>query len=127
MKTTHSPDEHLKGFVKSFIDPVHSDRWRHTLLEKVEKAQAELKKFERHLNTSACKLIEAKEIANLIEIKSASTGVYFDGYGEAKNIPLSVAYEIAHENKRDAIFSFHAGKEALFFFHEGWGWLCQAA
>src|SRR5688572_20458649 len=50
-------EKHLRAFAESFVDSKHSDRWVHLLVEKPEKAEKALHKFERQLNERCCKLI----------------------------------------------------------------------
>src|SRR5687767_2134551 len=75
-------EKHLRGFAESFIDKRYSERWIHLLIEKPEKANKELFKFEHQLNEIHCKAIGrgANTFPSaLAEVYGSRSGVYFDG------------------------------------------------
>ena len=116
---------HLEAFANAFVDKKYSDRWKHILIQKPNKAKTELVKFERQLNNSRCTLIENPDI-NLVKTINASTlGVYFDGLENPQIISLESAINQATFNCTDALFSITPGELAILLFHEGWSWLCK--
>lgn len=118
---------HLKGFADAFIDPSFSDRWLHVLLEQPSKAASQLKKFERHLNLKHCVLVEnVEQLKRLFpELYSGVSGLYFDGVGPARTLTIEKAIEQSTDDVCDAIYSIRPCCLALFFFHEGWLWVCK--
>lgn len=119
---------HLRGFAESFIDKKHSARWIHLLIEKPEKAEKALHKFEHQLNGIFCKDIGRGQNsfpASLAEVYGANLGVYFDGSEPPCKVSVAEAATLAVERLADAIFSLESGKLAFFFHHDGGTWLCK--
>jgi hypothetical protein len=117
--------EHLRGFAEAFIDPKYSNRWVHILLERPKKSSMELAKFERQLNSKCCAILKSKDLDSLVETVTDKSGCFFDGVSDPQLISLREARARALLEVQDAIFSISPGREAVFFFHEGWGWYCK--
>lgn len=120
-------EKHLRAFAELFIDKNYSDRWIHITIEKREKAEREIHKFERHLNIRYCGLMADVDAfpVSLAETYGTKVGVYFDGTESATYMTAPEAASLAEERNTDAMFSLVAGKLAIFFFHEGWNWECE--
>lgn len=109
--------QHLKLFIKSFIQTKFQNRWFHMILEKPSKGFLGMVKFERHNNPKYCTLFKYKDYQNLR--KANKLGLFFNGkecmFTKLSNIedPFS-----------DAIFSVKPGREVNFLFHELWFWKC---
>ena len=119
--------KHLRAFAESFIAKNHIDRWIHILLEKPEKAEDYLHKFEHQLNEKYCKELGGAESfpASLSESYKSKRGVYFDGSEPPSLMTAAEAASISTEKFADAVISIVPGKLALFFHHDGWTWICE--
>jgi hypothetical protein len=115
--------EHLEAFSKAFIDKKYLERWRFLIVERPTRAKRELRKFDWHLNDDRCRLIEAYEADPeiLSQQFGSKLGVYFDG----TRPPSLMTVAEAAGFQEDAIFSLEPGRLAIFFFHEGWAWICE--
>ena len=119
---------HLRGFAESFIDKKHSARWIHLLLEKPEKAEKALRKFEHQLNEHFCEDIGRGANtfpASLVEVYGDRLGVYFDGIERPCKVSIAEAATLAVDRFADAIFSLESGKLAFFFHHDSGTWVCK--
>ena len=114
--------DHLRGFAEAFIDPRYSNRWVHILLERPKKSSVELAKFERHLNSKCCAILESKDLDCLAKTVPDKPGCFFDGLSDPQLITFREARAPTLLEVQDAIFSILPGREAVFLFHEGWGW-----
>jgi hypothetical protein len=125
---TEEAKKHLRAFAESFIDGNYCERWIHLLIEKSEKAEKALHKFEHHLNESRCKEIGRGAHtfpSSLAEVYGVKLGVYFDGSEAPCKVSVAEAATLAVERFADAIFSLEAGKRALFFHHDSGTWVCE--
>lgn len=52
-------------------------------------------------------------------------GVFYDFHGSPRVVPVEMLLNV--NSPGDAIYSLIPGKLAIYFFHEGEVWLCQAA
>jgi hypothetical protein len=95
----------------------------HILLEKPEKAAAEMRRFESHHDPARCRLVEGVEVVRE-EIPGLTRGLYFDGSGSPRFMSLDEGIDAATRDFGDALFSVSPGEKALFVFHEGWAWVC---
>ena len=121
-------EKHSRGFAESFIDRRHSERWIHLLIEKPEKADKALQKFEHQLNESCCKAIGRGSDtfpSALAEVYGSKSGVYFDGSESPHKVSVAEAVTLAAERFADAIFSVEAGELAFFFHHDSGTWVCE--
>jgi hypothetical protein len=117
-------EAHLAGFATSFVRPKFRARWRHILLERPAKAAAQLRKFEGHLDPRRCRLVDnAADV--LHTIPESTRGLYFDGQDSPRFVSLDDALFRSGATTADAIFSISPGEHAVFFFHEGWAWVCE--
>ena len=125
MSDSESCVDHLRGFAEAFIDPKYSNRWVHILLERPKKSSVELAKFERQLSSKCCAILESKDLDRLAETVADRSGCFFNGVSDPQLMPFREARARALLEVQDAIFSILPGREAVFFFHEGWGWHCK--
>lgn len=118
-------EQHLAGFAEAFIDRRFRARWLHILIERPTKAALELKRFERHCDPRYCHLLEPGHVdaVSLANELGAVSGCFYDGGGEPCWLGLAEAVTAAAG--RDALFSIAPAKVAVFFFHEGWAWICR--
>jgi hypothetical protein len=125
--SSEDADKHLRGFAEAFIDKAHVDRWIHIIFEKQKKAENELRKFERHLDSRYCTMLNSADTfpVSLSEEYGTKLGIYFDGSEPPCKITAPEAGSLVAERSTDAIFSMIPGKLAIFFFHEGWSWKCE--
>ncbi len=119
--------KHIADFVQAFVDRTFRHRWMHGLLEKPSKAKETLVKFGRHLDQRRCRLLEGPELhLEALEVMCGPRkGLYFDGLDEPCFVTAEEASTRANNACSDAIFSIVLGRKAIFFFHEGWAWLCE--
>lgn len=121
-------EKHLRAFAQSFVDRKHTGRWIHLLIEKPEKAENALHKFEHHLNESCCKEIGRGADtfpSSLAKVYGSRRGVYFDGSESPCRVSIAEAATLATERYADAIFSLDAGRRAIFFHHSSGAWVCE--
>jgi hypothetical protein len=117
--------EHLLGFADAFLKPEARERWRHLLCERPDKAREELHRFDLLHAPAACTEVERHEAAALLLRRYGATrGVFFDGSGPALFLDASSVLDRMSPYPIDALLSFVAGREAVFFHHDRAVWLC---
>jgi len=118
MKSTEQIDIHLSSFVKSFVEKKRQERWLHFLCKRPKQTYKNSANLLNHLDERFYK--EVDEIDN---IPNNGKGVFFDFYNPPKIIDFKEAFE--EGVNEDAIFSYKPGELAVYFFHEGWIFLCE--
>lgn len=121
-------EKHLRAFAESFIGKNYTNRWVHLLIDKPEKAEKALCKFEHQLDERYCKGVGYGAItfpASLAEVYGSTPGVYFDGSELPCQISVAEAATLASSRVVDAIFSLNPGKRAIFFHHDSGVWICE--
>ncbi|HOF34654.1 MAG TPA: hypothetical protein PK624_12390 [Spirochaetota bacterium] len=119
MNESFDIDFHLRMFAGSFISKSRADRWEDLLIRRPSRIFGKSSKIFDHLDFNYCK---RSDIVFAIAEKGTS-GVYYDFLSE----PVIITFEKAVEmgDFRNAIFSIKPGKLAVFFFHEGWNYICK--
>ena len=127
---------HLREFIRAFISKKYQNRWMHIIFEKPEKGKIEFSKFENHLNENYCKLLDTyPEINDFTFLNSffIQKGIGIQQFVELTPgilyqpgfKPIKITFnEAMRKANWDSIFSIIPGKLAVFFYHEGWSWLC---
>ncbi len=106
---------HVGGFIDSFIRKDRRDRWRFLLLEPSVKTSRTSHKLFDDIDRS--KSTELKyPYTSPIETK-IGRGVYDDFKGKPKYLTYEETTIVAPNT--DSMYSMIAGKQAMFWFHEG--------
>jgi hypothetical protein len=118
MSDNKQVDYHLSSFVKSFVEKKRQERWLHFLCNRPKKTYKHSAKLLNHLDERYY-----KEVDNIECIPDDASGVFFDFWDSPKIIKFNEAFDKGMNE--DAIFSYKPGKLAIYFFHEGWIFLCE--
>ncbi len=110
---------HLSKFVRSFISKNRADRWEDLLIRRPSGIFVKSSKLFDHLDFNYCSRSDA--INDIVEERTR--GIYYDFFSE----PVITTFKEAIEKGdcRNALFSIRPGKLAVFFFHEGWNYVCR--
>ncbi len=111
--------EHMAGFVNSFVVKSRRDRWLYQLSKRPKNILRDSHKIYDVLDRTKCSLI--KDESSLSQLRG--DGIYYEFFDEPK--VLSVRNALLIGPFGDAVFSLVVGKVALFFFHENEIWLCR--
>lgn len=112
-------NDHLSMFAKKFIIKNRVDRWLDLLVRRPKKIFEKSSDIFDHLDSSYCKRND--ELENVVD--QNTLGVFYNFHGEPIVITFKEAVDLGHY--KNAIFSIKSGKLAVFFFHEGWNYICN--
>jgi hypothetical protein len=110
--------QHAAGFAAAFVVPHKRERWTEMLTRRPRRITSDSHKLHGDLERRVCSLVD--------ELTPAfrGDGLFYDFFDSPRVVPAAKV-EVA-AGGGDAIFSLIPGKLAVFFFHEGEMWLCQA-
>jgi hypothetical protein len=113
---------HLRSFAESFIQENFVARWIHCTIERPSKARACLYKFQKQHRPERCKEVSGTGMwpETLTQLYGTNRGLFFTGIGPGVLTTIGHAATVGG----DALFSLVPGEFAVFFFHEGWAWVC---
>lgn len=110
--------QHVTGFVGSFIQKSHRDRWLHLLLKRPKQVYSNSHKLHNQLDES-----RYSPLIDEANLSLNQTGVYYDFMDEP--VMLTLADALLVGRGRNGIFSIEPGKLAIYFFHEDENILCK--
>jgi hypothetical protein len=115
-----SPDieQHLAAFATAFVTPSRKERWLEMLSRRTKKNARNSSKLNEALDPRYCHKVDG-----IPNVTWPGLGVFYDFYDEPIIITMKDA--LATGANQDAIYSIEPGQLALFFFQEGWCWLCR--
>lgn len=112
-------EEHMTLFAEAFVQKERSERWRGFLTRHTRKMYARSSDLYNHLDERYF-----RQDDELDGVTSDETvGVFYNFMEKPKCITFAEAVELGSNN--DAIFSIKPGKLAIYFFHEGWNYVCS--
>ncbi len=112
-------NEHLVSFAESFIVKSKIERWTDLLSRRPKKIFAKSSDIYKHLDMNY--VVQNDALQNFVD--EDTVGVYYDFINEPSIISFKEA--ITSGTYHNAIFSIKAGKLAIYFFHEGWNFVCK--
>ena len=119
MNNTLDVDFHLKTFAEEFVLDSRRDKWITLLSERPENILSQSNKLFNYLDHN---FIEQDD--SLVDVAADDMlGVYYDFDGELECITLKDA--VNKDKEGDSIFSISPGKLVIFFYHEGWNFVCK--
>ena len=118
MKDEMEINNHLNLFVKSFVEKRRQERWINFLCNRPKQTYKHSSDLLNHLDNKFYTEVDSVE-----SIPENGKGVFYDFSDEPEIISFSEASEKGWY--QDAIFSYKPGKLAVYFFHEGWIFLCK--
>ena len=110
---------HMKAFSESFVLKERQDTWVYLLCERPDDIFTRSSKLFNYLDHN---YIEQNDALNNTASQDQA-GVFYNFYHEPKCISFKDAIEEAKGH--DAIFSIYPGELAIYFYHEGWNFVCQ--
>ncbi|MCW9023559.1 MAG: hypothetical protein OQK73_02645 [Gammaproteobacteria bacterium] len=117
----NKPDiqHHMQLFAESFILDSRKEKWAMLLSERPETIFNQSSRLFNYLDHN---FIEQNDsLKNVVE--DDGMGVFYDFQNEPTLISFKEAIDAGKE--LDAIFSIQPGKLAIYFFHEGWNFVCK--
>lgn len=112
-------DSHMRSFAESFVLQERKEKWVDLLQTRPENILTLSSKLFNYLDHN---FIEQDDSLNNVTAQD-TIGVFYDFKSEPKCISFKNAIEEAKDN--DAIFSINPGKLAVYFYHEGWNFVCK--
>jgi hypothetical protein len=110
--------KHVEGFVTAFIVPAKRERWLELLTRRPRRIGRDSHKMHSDLDRRTC-----CKFGSVVPPALKGDGLFYGFH----DVPRVVSVELAAQlTWSDAILSLVPGKLALYFFHEGEVWLCQA-
>ncbi|MDH5572114.1 MAG: hypothetical protein OEY89_10135 [Gammaproteobacteria bacterium] len=119
MNNASEIETHMKAFAEAFVLEGRKDTWISLLCNRPDDIAKRALKLFNYLDHN---YIEQDDSLKCID-SHETMGVYYDFHREPKYISLKEAVEEAKNH--DAIFSMVPGKSAIYFYHEGWNFVCQ--
>ena len=119
MKNQADINYHLLMFARNFVLKERVDRWEDLLIRRPSGMFGKSSKIFDHLDFNYCKRCDNISDA----AKETTSGVYYDFHWEPEVITFRESVEKG--DCQNAIFSINPGKLAIFFFHEGWNYICK--
>jgi hypothetical protein len=112
--------KHVDGFV-TFIASAKKERWHEQLTKRPRRIFQHSHKLHSDLDRRVCKNV-GQWLTEDMKLKGE--GVYYDFYNPPRVVPVELL--LNRNVLGDAIYSLIPGELAIYFFHEGEVWLCQA-
>jgi hypothetical protein len=110
---------HAEGFAVAFVVPARRERWRELLARRPRRIGEDSHKLHSDLDRRVCRPAPA------LPATVRGDGLFYGFFDSPRVVPA--AQVAAAAGGGDAIFSLVPGELAVYFFHEGEVWLCQAA
>lgn len=112
-------EQHLKSFAQAFVTDDRKEKWLGLLSERPDNIHALSYKLFNYLDHN---YIEQND--SLANVAGDDTvGVFYDFNHEPKCVSFKEAKE--EVAGRDAMFSIEPGRLAVYFYHEGWNFVCR--
>lgn len=110
---------HMRSFAEAFVISTRKEQWVYLLSERSNNTFKKSSKLFNHLDH---KYIEQNDsLANITSTEQQ--GVYYNFNDEPKCMSFKEAVEKGKSH--DSIFSIEPGKLVVYFFHEGWNFICK--
>lgn len=119
MNNTLDIEQHLKSFVDYFVEEGRKEKWVGLFSERPDNMLSLTGKLFNYLDHN---YLEQDDTLNNIA-PDDTVGVFYDFNTEPTCLSFKEAIERA--KGRDAMFSISPGKLAIFFYHEGWNFVCR--
>lgn len=110
---------HLRAFAEAFVLESRKEKWVDMLSERPDSIISQAAKLFNYLEHNYIEQNDALECVAADDV----IGVFYDFSDEPKCISFNEAVEVI--KVRDAIFSITPGKLAIYFYHEGWNFVCK--
>lgn len=110
--------QHATGFVTAFVTPAKRERWAELLTRRPRRVRENSHKLHSDLDRRTCRSVDKLPAA------VRGVGLFYSFSDAPQLVPAESAVLVAGGG--DAIFSLIPGELAVYFFHEGEIWLCQA-
>ena len=110
---------HMRSFAEAFAADARKEKWLDLLTNRSENTFNQSSKLFNHLNH---RYIEQNDSLSNIA-PDDTVGVFYDFKDEPRCISFKEAIE--EGKNHDSIFSIELGKLAVYFFHEGWNFVCK--
>ena len=110
---------HLSSFAESFVEESRKEKWIGLLSERPDNILSLSYKLFNYLNHN---YIEQNDALDNV-VSDDTVGVFYDFNEEPQCISFKAAKEVV--KGRDAMFSIEPGKLAVYFYHEGWNFVCR--
>lgn len=112
-------NDHLVSFAKAFIVKNKIERWTDLLSRRPKRIFSKSSGIFNHLDMNYA--VQHDSMQNVAD--QNIMGVFFDFINDPSIVTFKEAITLG--DYRDAIFSIKPGKFAIFFFHEGWNFVCK--
>jgi hypothetical protein len=109
---------HAAGFAAAFVSPPKRERWAEMLARRPQRIGRDSHELHADLDRRTC-----HRVAELPAVVRGD-GLFYQFFDAPRVVPAAGAAVAAGGS--DAIFSLVPGELAVYFFHEGEVWLCQA-
>jgi hypothetical protein len=109
---------HAEGFAAAFVAPAKRERWRELLTRRPRRFARDSHKLHADLDRRVCRPV--------LQLPAAiqGDGLFYGFFDLPRVVPAARAAAAAGSG--DAVFFLVPGELAVYFFHEGEVWLCQA-
>jgi len=111
--------KHLEMFADAFVLKDRRDRWRGFLSKHKRRNHKLSSDLFNHLDKSC--ITQNDELIGVAQ--PDESGVFYDFIDNPKVLSFEEARNEGENS--DAIFSLKKGKLAIYFFHEGWNYVCE--
>jgi hypothetical protein len=112
--------EHVAAFTAAFITSAKRERWLELLTKRPRRIVRQSHKMHSDLDRRTC-----RNVGEVFPAGLKGAGLFYDFSDPPRVVSVELAAQLAGRG-RDAIFSLVPGELALYFFHEGEVWFCQA-
>jgi hypothetical protein len=119
MNDTPDIQQHMKLFAEAFLLDSRKEKWARLLCERPETIFNQSSRLFNYLDHN---YIEQNDSLQNVVVDD-TVGIFYDFKNEPKLITFKEAKETGKE--LDAIFSIQPGVLAIYFFHEGWNFVCK--
>ncbi|WP_439136063.1 hypothetical protein [Pseudomaricurvus sp.] len=119
MSELSNTKNHMESFAKAFVESSRKERWVGFLGHHKSKNYKRSAELFNHLDERF--IVRNDSLEGVADFQDL--GVFYDFLDEPALITFQEACAIG--NNKDAIFSIIPGKLAVYFFHEGWNYVCS--
>ena len=119
MNNTLDIEQHLKSFVESFVLEERHETWTYLLRERPDDILTRSSKLFNYLSHNH--ITQNDSLSNTAS--DDQLGIFYDFTSD----PECISFKEATEKSKghDAIFSIISGELAIYFYHEGWNFVCK--
>ena len=109
----------MKSFAETFVLDSRRDKWVSLLIERPDNILAQASRLFNYLDHNYIEQNDALSNVAADDVR----GVFYDFSDEPQCISFKEAVGLV--KVRDAIFSITPGRLAIYFYHEGWNFVCK--